>query len=103
MAMPTTICRSCSAEILWRDTDDGRRPFDPATGRSHFETCTERRSPRRNGTSTPTTKDRTITRLAVLKASAMFLGALSQTREDVKSDHVTLFAEKWLAWVERED
>jgi hypothetical protein len=41
----------------------------------------------------------TIARLAVLKAAANFLGQLSQTREDVRSDHVLLLADKWLAWV----
>src|SRR5262245_40609027 len=45
-------------------------------------------------------RERRIARLAVLKAAATFLGALSQTRDDIKSDHVTLLAEKWLAWVE---
>jgi len=100
MALPTTICRSCSAEILWRDTDDGRRPFN-FDGRSHFETCTERRAPRSNGSAAPTAKDRTITRLAVLKAAATFLGALSQTHEDVKSEHVLVLADRWLKWVDQ--
>jgi hypothetical protein len=101
MAFPTTVCRSCSAEIVWQDTDDGRRPFN-ADGRSHFETCTERRGQRRNGSSSvPTMKDRTITRLAVLKAAATFLGALSQTHEEVKSEHVLKLADRWLAWVDQ--
>ncbi len=43
-----------------------------------------------------------IARLAVLKAAANFLGLMSQTREEVKSEYVLLLAEKWLAWVERE-
>jgi hypothetical protein len=43
----------------------------------------------------------TIARLAVLKAAANFLGQLSQTREDIRSDHVQLLADKWLAWVEQ--
>lgn len=47
-------------------------------------------------------RNETITRLAVLKAAAGFVGALSQTRDDVKSDHVLLLAEKWLAWVNEE-
>jgi hypothetical protein len=47
-------------------------------------------------------RDRVIARLAVLKAAANFLGLMSQTREEVKSGHVLLLAEKWLAWVERE-
>lgn len=100
MALPTTVCRSCAAEILWRDTDDGRRPFD-LDGRSHFETCTERRSARRNG-STTAMKDRTITRLAVLKAAADFMGQLGQAREQIKADHVLAVADRWLEWVERE-
>jgi len=103
MAMPTTLCRSCNAEILWQDTDQGRRPFDLGTGRSHFETCTEKRSsPRRNGT-TSVKNERQIAKLTVLKAAAHFLGALSQTHEDVKSEHVLKLADRWLAWVERED
>jgi hypothetical protein len=47
-------------------------------------------------------RDGVIARSAVLKAAANFLGLMSQTREEVKSDHVLLLAEKWLAWVERE-
>jgi len=41
-----------------------------------------------------------ITRLAVLKAAAEFVGLWGQTREDVKSEHVLLIADKWLRWVE---
>lgn len=41
-----------------------------------------------------------ITRLTVLKAAANFVGLMSQTREDVKSEHVLALADKWLAWVE---
>ena len=101
MALPTTLCRSCSSEILWRDTDDGRRPFN-FDGRSHFETCTERRGPQRNGSSVPTTKDPTITRLAVLRAAADFMGQLGQAREQIKAEHVLTVADKWLEWVEKE-
>ena len=53
------------------------------------------------GASTITTRDREIRRMAVLKAAANFLGLMSQAREEVKSDHVLLLADKWLAWVER--
>jgi hypothetical protein len=42
-------------------------------------------------------RDRTITRLAVLKAAANFLGLMSQSHEEVKSDHVLVLADKWLA------
>jgi hypothetical protein len=45
-------------------------------------------------------RDARITRLAVLKAAANFLGLMSQTREDVRSEHVLILAEKWLTWVE---
>jgi hypothetical protein len=45
-------------------------------------------------------RDGTITRLAVLKAAAQFVGLLSQTREDVRSEHVLLLAERWLEWIE---
>jgi hypothetical protein len=48
-----------------------------------------------------TTRDRTITRLAVLKAASNFLGLWGATREEVRSDHVLLLADKWLAWVEQ--
>jgi hypothetical protein len=44
-------------------------------------------------------RDDHITRLAVLKAASYFLGQLSQTREEVRSDHVLVLADKWLAWV----
>jgi hypothetical protein len=40
-----------------------------------------------------------IARLAVLRSAATFLGELSHTREEVRSDHVLLLADKWLAWV----
>jgi hypothetical protein len=46
-------------------------------------------------------KDERITRLAVLKAAAYFVGQLSQTREEVKSEHVLVLADKWLEWVNR--
>jgi hypothetical protein len=49
------------------------------------------------------TRDRTITRLAVLKAASNFLGLMGQSREEVRSDHVLLLADKWLAWVEQTD
>ena len=38
--------------------------------------------------------------LAVLSAAASFLGAMSQTHQDVRSEHVLMLAERWLAWVE---
>jgi hypothetical protein len=41
-----------------------------------------------------------MARLEVLKAAANFLGQLSQTREEVRSEHVLTLADKWLAWVE---
>jgi hypothetical protein len=52
---------------------------------------------------TPTARDRTITRLAVLKAAANFLGLMSPSREEVKSEHVLVLADKWLAWVEQSE
>ena len=45
-------------------------------------------------------RDDRSTRLAVLKAAAEFVGLWGQTREEVKSDHVLVIAEKWLKWVE---
>jgi hypothetical protein len=47
-------------------------------------------------------RDHTITRLSVLKTAANFLGAMAQVHEDVRSDHVLVLAERWLAWVEQE-
>jgi hypothetical protein len=46
-------------------------------------------------------RDTTITRLAVLKAAANFVGLLSQTREDIKSEHVLLLADRWLEWAQQ--
>ena len=60
-------------------------------------------APATSSPSTSTTRDRTITRLAVLKSAANFLGLLSQTHEEVKSDHVLVLADKWLAWVEQSE
>jgi hypothetical protein len=37
----------------------------------------------------------------VLKAAAEFVGLWGQTREEVKSDHVLVIADKWLEWVNR--
>jgi len=45
-------------------------------------------------------RDERIARLAVLKAAATFLAAMSQTRQDVRTEHVLVLADKWLAWVE---
>jgi hypothetical protein len=53
------------------------------------------------GVSRDVSRNETITRLAVLKAAAQFVGALSQTREDVRSEHVLLLADKWVAWVDQ--
>jgi hypothetical protein len=44
-------------------------------------------------------RDRTGTRLAVLKAAASFLRLMGQAREEVRSDHLLVLADKWLAWV----
>jgi hypothetical protein len=44
-------------------------------------------------------KDQRITRLAVLKAAAEFVGRYAQMREDVKSEHVLVLADRWLEWV----
>lgn len=44
-------------------------------------------------------RDDRITRVAVLEAAANFLGLISQSREEVRSDHVLILADKWLAWV----
>jgi hypothetical protein len=46
-----------------------------------------------------TMRDRTITRLAVLKAASHFLGLMSQAREEVRTDHVLVLAERWEKWV----
>jgi hypothetical protein len=46
-------------------------------------------------------KDQRITRLAVLKAAAEFVGRYAQMREDVKSEHVLVLADRWLEWVEK--
>jgi hypothetical protein len=46
-------------------------------------------------------KDERITRLAVLKAAAEFVGLWGQTREEVKSDHVLKLADRWLEWVQQ--
>jgi len=39
-------------------------------------------------------------RLEVLRAAAEFVGLWGQTREDVRSEHVLVLADKWLKWVE---
>ena len=46
-------------------------------------------------------REATITRLSVLRTAAEFLGQMAQVHEDVKSDHVLVLAERWLAWVEQ--
>jgi hypothetical protein len=59
--------------------------------------------PATNGTShapaAPSAKDRTITRLAVLKAAAEF----SAARPSLKSGEVLKIAESWERWVVRSD
>jgi hypothetical protein len=51
------------------------------------------------GSSGPSDKDRTITRLAVLKAAAEF----AASRETLKSGEVLKIAESWERWVLRSD
>jgi hypothetical protein len=46
-------------------------------------------------------RDVRITKLAVLKAAADFLGQMSQTREEIKSEHVLILADRWLKWVDQ--
>jgi len=46
-------------------------------------------------------RDERITRLAVLKAAAEFVGRFSQVREEVRSEHVLVLADKWLEWVNK--
>jgi len=41
-------------------------------------------------------------RLAVLQAAATFCGQWGQAREEIRSEHVLVLAERWLAWVQRE-
>ena len=38
----------------------------------------------------------------MLKAASNFLGLMSQAREEVRSDHVLVLADRWLTWVEQE-
>lgn len=55
-----------------------------------------------SSTSNSLSRDATITRLSVLKSAANFVGLWGQARPEIKSDHVLLLADKWLAWVEQE-
>jgi hypothetical protein len=48
-------------------------------------------------------RDERIARLAVLKAAANFLGEMSHTHPDVRSEHVIVLADKWLKWVNHAD
>jgi len=48
-----------------------------------------------------TERDERITRLAVLKAAAEFVGRFSQVREEVRSEHVLVLADRWLDWVNK--
>jgi hypothetical protein len=59
-------------------------------------------APSAGASSADSARDRTSTRLAVLTAAATFLGLMGQCREAVKSEHVVVLADKWLAWVEQE-
>jgi hypothetical protein len=52
---------------------------------------------------TSTDRDERITRLAVLKAAANFLGQFSQCHDGVKSEHVLVLADRCLDWVTRTD
>lgn len=45
-------------------------------------------------------RDRTITRLSVLKTAAAFVGQMAQVHPEIKSDHVIPLAERWLTWVD---
>jgi hypothetical protein len=47
-------------------------------------------------------RDDTAVRLAVLQAAASFLGQMGQARSEVRSEHVLVLADRWLAWIEAE-
>jgi hypothetical protein len=57
---------------------------------------------RESDTEMTVSRDDRIARLAVLKAAAEFVGLMSQSREEVRSEHVLPLADKWLAWVNSE-
>jgi hypothetical protein len=48
-------------------------------------------------------QNRQIVRQSCLKAAADFLGAMSATHEDVKSEHIMVLAAKFEEWVYRDD
>jgi hypothetical protein len=103
MTSAPSTCRDCREPIEWRDTDRGRRPFDP-DGRPHFETCSEARPRRQNGShATPPSpaRDREIRRMAVLKAAATFAAGRCLGGTEVKSNDVLAIAEAWERWVQR--
>jgi len=93
-----SVCRSCNTPIEWRDTDQGRRPFNP-DGSRHQDSTPYRKPANGNGASSPA-RDRAIARMSALRSAAIFAGHRANVDESVKSSDVLRIAEAWLAWLE---
>jgi hypothetical protein len=95
-----SVCRSCNAPLEWRDTPEGRRPFDPGTGTRHVDARPG--APRRNGADLASpNRDREIRRQVAAKVAGGLLAAALQSRDDARIDHFPRVADLVLAWLER--
>ena len=93
--MAQTTCRTCSQPLVWQDTDQGRRPFNP-DGTPHRDS-----KPYSGKPAGSPAKERDIRRMAAMKTAAQLVGQFAQTHEEVKVEHVFPLADKVLAWLEK--
>jgi hypothetical protein len=90
MAQP--LCRTCNQPLDWRDTPDGRKPFNP-DGTPH-------RDGRGVAPRSLPSKDREIRRQVAMKCAAELVAAAITSHEEARVSMVFAVADqidKWLA------
>jgi hypothetical protein len=94
--MAQSVCRTCDAPLVWQDTDQGRRPFNP-DGSPHRD---QRPSSGRPASSPA--RDREVRRAVAMKAAATLTAAAIQSHEEARSEMVFRLADRILEWLEKE-
>ncbi|MES2360114.1 MAG: hypothetical protein V4529_17365 [Gemmatimonadota bacterium] len=92
--MAQSTCRTCDAPLVWQDTENGRRPFNP-DGTPH-------RDARSNGrpASSPD-KERSIRRQVAMKCAAELVAAAVTSHEDARISLVFAVADQIDKWLEK--
>jgi hypothetical protein len=94
MTTNITLCRTCSQPIEWRDTPEGRRPFDPGSDTRHADGNGRRQA------SVDPDRSHDIRRQVAAKCAATIVSAALQSRDEAKLDHFFPLADRILNWLE---